>query len=243
MDCSLQTPLSLEFSRQESWSGSPCPSPGELPDARIEPGSPALQTDPLPSEPQGSPLSRAIIHSNADKSSISVSSPISSLSFEPHTGSPAAPPVNLVQVVSSPTWSELCPSPSQMPTCPCPHPGWLCRIARPVVGAGRHLDSPPPPRIQAQQSHTWTQASFTSSLSHSMAWRTVPTVSHGLPCRYPKSPQESCEWGTLGENSAWECLGRFPGSGSSHPHDGARAGKKPCAWGASQAFDPKPSCV
>ena len=93
----LQTPLSLGFSRQESWSGSPCPSPGDLPDARIEPGSRALQTDPLPSEPQGSPLSRAIIHSNADKSSISVSSPSSSLRFEPHTGSPAAPPI---------TWSK-----------------------------------------------------------------------------------------------------------------------------------------
>ena len=32
-----QAPLSRGFSRQEYWSGSPCPSPGDLPDPRIEP--------------------------------------------------------------------------------------------------------------------------------------------------------------------------------------------------------------
>ena len=37
-----QAPLSMEFSRQESWSGSPFPSAGDLPDPGIEPGSPAL---------------------------------------------------------------------------------------------------------------------------------------------------------------------------------------------------------
>ena len=37
-----QAPLSMEFSRQEYWSGLPFPSPGYLPDAGIEPGSPAL---------------------------------------------------------------------------------------------------------------------------------------------------------------------------------------------------------
>ena len=36
-------PLSMEFSRQEYWSGLPCPPPGDLPDPGIEPGSPALQ--------------------------------------------------------------------------------------------------------------------------------------------------------------------------------------------------------
>ena len=35
-----QAPLSMEFPRQEYWSGSPFPSPGYLPDAGIEPGSP-----------------------------------------------------------------------------------------------------------------------------------------------------------------------------------------------------------
>ena len=45
----------MEFSRQEYWSGLPFPSPGNLPDPEIEPGSPALQADSLPSEPPGKP--------------------------------------------------------------------------------------------------------------------------------------------------------------------------------------------
>ena len=50
-----QAPLSMGFSRQECWSGLPFPSPGDLPDPGIEPGSPALQADALPSEPPGKP--------------------------------------------------------------------------------------------------------------------------------------------------------------------------------------------
>ena len=46
---------SMGFSRQEYWSGLPFPSPGDLPNLGIEPGSPALQTDILPSEPPGKP--------------------------------------------------------------------------------------------------------------------------------------------------------------------------------------------
>ena len=45
-----QAPLSMGFSRQEYWSGSPFPSPGDLSHPRIEPGSLALQADSLPSE-------------------------------------------------------------------------------------------------------------------------------------------------------------------------------------------------
>ena len=45
----------MEFSRQEYFSGLPFPSPGDLPDPGIEPGSPAL-TDSLPSEPPGKPV-------------------------------------------------------------------------------------------------------------------------------------------------------------------------------------------
>ena len=48
-----QAPLSMVFSRQGYWSGLPFPSPGDLPDPGIEPGSPALQADALPSEPPG----------------------------------------------------------------------------------------------------------------------------------------------------------------------------------------------
>ena len=48
-----QAPLSMRFSRQEYWNGLPFPSPGDLPDPGIEPGSPMFQADPLPSEPSG----------------------------------------------------------------------------------------------------------------------------------------------------------------------------------------------
>ena len=40
----------MEFSRQEYWSGSSLPSPGDLPDPEIEPGSLTMQADSLPSE-------------------------------------------------------------------------------------------------------------------------------------------------------------------------------------------------
>ena len=47
-------PLSMGFCRQEHWSGLPFPSPGDLPNTGIEPRSPALQADSLPSELRGS---------------------------------------------------------------------------------------------------------------------------------------------------------------------------------------------
>ena len=43
----------MGFSRQEYWRGLPYPSPRDLPDPGIEPGSPALQTDSSLSEPPG----------------------------------------------------------------------------------------------------------------------------------------------------------------------------------------------
>ena len=46
-----QAPLSMGFSGQEYWSGLPFPSPGDLPNPGIEPGSRALQADALSSEP------------------------------------------------------------------------------------------------------------------------------------------------------------------------------------------------
>ena len=45
----------MGFSRQECWGGLPFPSPGDLPNPGIEPGSPALQADALSSEPPGKP--------------------------------------------------------------------------------------------------------------------------------------------------------------------------------------------
>ena len=51
-----QAPPSMEFSRQEYWSGVPFPSPGDLPDPGIEAGCPASQADALPSELTEKPL-------------------------------------------------------------------------------------------------------------------------------------------------------------------------------------------
>ena len=51
-----QAPLSMEFSRQEYWSGLPFPSPADLPSPGTEPRSPASQADSSPSEPPGKAL-------------------------------------------------------------------------------------------------------------------------------------------------------------------------------------------
>ena len=48
-----ESPLSMEFSRQEYWGGLPFTFPGDLPNPRIEPMSPALQADSLLSEQPG----------------------------------------------------------------------------------------------------------------------------------------------------------------------------------------------
>ena len=50
-----QAPLSTGFSRQEHWSGRPCPPPGDLPDPGIEPTSPVFQVDSLLLSHQGHP--------------------------------------------------------------------------------------------------------------------------------------------------------------------------------------------
>ena len=52
--------LSMEFSRQEYWSGLPFLALGDLPNSEIEPKSPALQAESLPSEPPGKPY--AMLH-------------------------------------------------------------------------------------------------------------------------------------------------------------------------------------
>ena len=51
-----QAPLSMEFSKQEYWSGCPFASPGDLPHPGTEPGSSALQADSLPGELPGKQL-------------------------------------------------------------------------------------------------------------------------------------------------------------------------------------------
>ena len=54
MDYSLLGPSVHGLLQQEYWGVFPFPSPGDLPDPGIEPGSPAMQADSLPGEPQGS---------------------------------------------------------------------------------------------------------------------------------------------------------------------------------------------
>ena len=52
-----QAPLSMDFSRQENWSGLPCPPPGDLPDPGMEPMFPAWQADLFTTESPGKPMS------------------------------------------------------------------------------------------------------------------------------------------------------------------------------------------
>ena len=61
-----QASPSVGFSRQEHWSGLPFPPAGDLPHPGIEPASPTLQADPLPSEPPGKPeVTRAMAYDKA----------------------------------------------------------------------------------------------------------------------------------------------------------------------------------
>ena len=75
----LQGPLFMEFPRWEYWGELPFPSPGDRPDPRLEPGSPALQVDSLPLSQQGSPpvfiplcLCCALLSSRSQKKKISL---------------------------------------------------------------------------------------------------------------------------------------------------------------------------
>ena len=61
-----QVPLSMRYSRQGYWSGLPFPSPGDLPNPGIEPGSSALQANSLPAELQGK-ITHLFIHSIVDR--------------------------------------------------------------------------------------------------------------------------------------------------------------------------------
>ena len=68
-----QAPLTMGFSRQEYWSGLPCPPQGNLPNSGIEPTAPvasetpALQADSLPTETPGKPLRKTNITENVGK--------------------------------------------------------------------------------------------------------------------------------------------------------------------------------
>ena len=62
---------SMEHSRQEYSSGLPFPSPGDLPDPGIEPGSPSLQANTLTSEPPGKPVNIKVYFKIGEKRIIS----------------------------------------------------------------------------------------------------------------------------------------------------------------------------
>ena len=72
-----QSPLSMGFSRQDSWSELPFPSLGDLPNPGIEPKSSALQVDSSPSEPPGKP--RSSVYSILNKLNILTSRLINSI--------------------------------------------------------------------------------------------------------------------------------------------------------------------
>ena len=71
----------MRFSRQGYWRGLPFPSPGDLPDPGIEPGSPALQADSLPTELPGNSWSRTCWHKKKILSRISFFFPIQELQY------------------------------------------------------------------------------------------------------------------------------------------------------------------
>ena len=62
----------MGFSRQEYWSGLPCPPPGDLPDPGIKPVSPAAQADSLPLSHQGSPTGTPVASTKNEIQNISI---------------------------------------------------------------------------------------------------------------------------------------------------------------------------
>ena len=62
MTAAHQAPPSMDFSRQEYWSGLPFPSPGHLPDPGIKPDFSALAGNSLPPEPRGKPYCQYTSH-------------------------------------------------------------------------------------------------------------------------------------------------------------------------------------
>ena len=67
-----QAPLSMEFPRQEHWSGLPFPSPGNLPGPGTAPVSPAFQAESLPLSHQGSPQILELQKKEEEADSVSI---------------------------------------------------------------------------------------------------------------------------------------------------------------------------
>ena len=76
----------MGFSRKEDWSGLPVPSPGDLPNPGIEPGSPALQVDALTTEVPGKPYICVYgLKLNIQRMKIMASGPITSWKIDGET--------------------------------------------------------------------------------------------------------------------------------------------------------------
>ena len=147
LDCSL----SMGFSRQEYWSRLSFPSPGDLPNPRIEPRSPVLQVDSLPSDPPGKPLySTAAAATASLQSSPTLCDPIdSSPPGSPVPGILQARTLEWVAISFSNAWKWKVKVKSfscvQLLATPWPQP---TRLLRPwefpgkSTGVGCHLPSP-----------------------------------------------------------------------------------------------------
>ena len=98
-----QAPLSMDFSRQESWSGLPIPSPGDLPIPGIKPispASPALWVDSWPTEPCGKPIGL-----NAAAAAKSLQS--CPILCDPVDGSPPGSPVSGILQARTLEWGAI----------------------------------------------------------------------------------------------------------------------------------------
>ena len=113
----------MEFSRQAYWSGFPFASPGDLPNPGIEPGSPALQSDALPSERPGKPKEGINLikrKKNPEKWGRAKDHRVGA----PAQGSSPPPPCQCVLRLGSPPHdTELAPPPACMSRARGPRPG------------------------------------------------------------------------------------------------------------------------
>ena len=152
MDCTRQAPLSMGFFRQEYWSGSAFPPPGDLPDPAIEPETPALAGRFFTTEPPGSwpsdlkissyfwkPKRHRMVSLMCLSTSLLVSSTLAMFNCPGHpllTTSPLMLQIHCVLHLSLVKW----PSPSGKQTCPIIH------VARSWVENDLHptLSSPCP---------------------------------------------------------------------------------------------------
>ena len=106
-----QAPLSVEFSKQEYWSGLPFPSPGDLPNPKIKPRSPALQANSFPHSIRWEWLCLPFISVGAENHGSSVTFP---RSHNPNVTSPENCSVSAKKQKYSGEWPE---KPFQMEGC------------------------------------------------------------------------------------------------------------------------------